>query len=367
MSRGTNPRVWSVSLILVLIVALSAPLDLLAQDETSPAARKYRAGSGPAGMWVGQIRDSEGEKFEIRLQLDKDADAWKGILEDPFQGTLTANRLTVTQNRIGFTFRTAGAPFPSHFAGIYIAGDDRISGTISQRGNSVLIKFKRDPDSIEIDLTDAMGEPIVPKRIRHPYRFAVTGRMAVWPALHVVKAETYNINTLTSRATAFDGSLKFFVLDEFNVFARTFRGGLNFTDDAKIANFMEIGLTSDSYLKLDGWEIGGQGFLGNILFPESTFNPYLTGAFGKATWELTQGERGTDVIEILDHRVEGTDWSLAAGLGTEYEIRSNIQLELEFLWRYFLTEDELIWEDPDNFWSNTHAWSLSVGLTWGIW
>ena len=28
---------------------------------------------------------------------------------------------------------------------------------------------------------------------------------------------------------------------------------------------------------------------------------------------------------------------------------------------------ELDSDDPDNYWSNTHAWSLSFGLTWGIW
>ena len=177
----------------------------------------------------------------------------------------------------------------------------------------------------------------------------------------------YNINTLTSKDTAFDGTLKFFVLDDFNIFIRGYHGGQNFTDDQKIGNYQEIGLTSESYLKLDGYEVGVQGYLGNILFPNSKFNPYLTGAFGKSTWELTRGERGTEVIEILDAPVEGTDWAIAAGLGSDYELRSNLQIEMEFLWRYILTEDEVLWEDPDHFWSNTHVWSLSLGLTWGIW
>lgn len=367
MSRGINPRVWSVSLILVLVCLLGAPMDLFAQEDASPAARKYRAGSGPAGSWIGQVRDAEGEKFEIRLQLDKDGDDWQGVLDDPFQGQLAAGRLSVSQNRIGFTFRSPGAPFPSHFSGIYIAGDDRISGTVSQRGSSVLIKFKRDPQSIEIDMTDAMGEPIVPKRVRHPYRFAVTGRAALWPALHVVKAETYNINTLTSQSASFDGTLKFFVLDEFNVFLRAFRSGQNFTDDQKIAAFQDIGLTSDSTLLLDGVEVGVQGFLGNIIIPDSRFNPYLTGAIGESPWELTRGARGSEIIQILDMPVEGTDWVVSAGLGTEFELHSNFQLEFEFVWRYFMTQDEMVWEDPDNFWSNTHVWSLSAGLTWGIW
>ncbi len=368
MSRGINPRVWSVSLILILIVAVSAPVVLFAQDDqASPAARKYRAGSGPAGTWVGEVKDPDGKKFEIRLQIDKEDQDWKCLLEDPFLGTQEANRLIVTQSRIGFTFRPKDAPFPSHFSGIYLAGDDRIAGTISQRGSSVMIKFKRDPDSILLDLTDANGEPIIPARIRHPYRFAVTGRYSLWPALHVVKDETYNINTLTSRTGNFDGTLKYFVLDQFNIFFRGIRGGLEFTEDDRIDTFQEYGLSSESYLKLDTYEFGVMGYLGKLLFGSSKFNPYLTGAIGKTSWELNKGARDSDIVEILFSPVEGTDWAFAAGLGTEYEIGGSFCVEAEFLWRFFATQDEEIWANTDDLWSNTHAWSLSLGLTWGIW
>ncbi|MBU8871083.1 MAG: outer membrane beta-barrel protein [Gemmatimonadales bacterium] len=368
MSRGINPKVWSVSLIFVLICAICAPLTLFAQDEvSSPAARKYRAGSGPAGTWVGEIKSPDGEKFEIRLQLDKVGEEWKGLLEDPFLGPLPANRLLVTASRISFTFRPEEAAFPSHFSGIYLAGDDRVTGTISQRGSSVMIKFNRDPDSILMDLTDSSGEPIIPTRVRHPYRFAVTGRFGFWPALHVLKEETYNINNLTTKGASLDGTLKFFVLDEFNIFVRGFRGGLNFTDDEKINVFQDIGLSPDSSVKLDGFEVGVMGYFGNLLLRDSKFNPYLTGSGGKTSWELNEGGRGSDVVNILFEDVIGTDWAFAAGFGTEYEVRNSLCLEVEFLWRYFMTQDEEIWEDYTNYWTNTHAWSFSFGLTWGIW
>ena len=368
MSRGIHPRVASVFRVSLLIGLLCLPLAAAAQtDEESPAARKYRAGSGPAGLWVGEIEDSEGEKQQIKLQLDKDGDEWRGVLTDPVDGVMTASRLNVTPSRIGFTFRPESAPFPAHFSGIYLAGDDRISGTISRRGSSILLKFKRDPDSIQREIDELTGEPIIPSRIRHPYHFAASARYAIWPALHVVKAETYNINTLTERSTAFSGALEYFVMDEFNLFFQMYRGGLGFGDSGHLADFSEIGLNTDSYITLDGWEFGVTGYLGNLVLPNSNFNPYLTGAFGKATWELNQGDRGSEILQILDEPVQGEDWAFAAGLGTEYAITSRICLEAEWLWRYFLTEDAELWAEPDNFWSNTHAWSVSLGLTVGIW
>lgn len=368
MSRGIHPRVASVLCFSLLIGLLSLPLAAFAQvADDSPAARKYRAGSGPAGLWIGEVEDSQGEKQQIRLQLDKDGDQWRGLLTDPVEGQMPATRLNVTPSRIGFTFRPEDAPFPAHFSGIYLAGDDRISGTISRRGSSVLIKFKRDPDSIQREIDELTGEPIIPAPIRHPYRFAATGRFALWPALHVVKAETYNINTLTERSTALSGAVEFFVLDEFNLFFQMYRGGLGFGDSDRLDAFSGIGLGPDSYLTLDGWEFGATGYFGNLFLRESRFNPYLTGSFGKASWELNEDGRGSTVIQIVDEPVKGDDWAFAMGLGTEYEVASRVCLEAEWLWRYFLTEDTTLWEDPDNYWSNTHAWSISLGLTVGIW
>jgi opacity protein-like surface antigen len=63
---------------------------------------------------------------------------------------------------------------------------------------------------------------------------------------------------------------------------------------------------------------------------------------------------------------EGDDLAFAFGAGTEYELSSSLTLEFEWLWRYFMTEDEKLWPDVDGMWSNTHAWSLSAGVTYGF-
>ena len=59
------------------------------------------------------------------------------------------------------------------------------------------------------------------------------------------------------------------------------------------------------------------------------------------------------------------DIAVGVGIGTEYQLNSSMVLEFEWMWRYFLTEDEKKW-DVDETWSNTHAWNLSVGLTYGF-
>ena len=67
--------------------------------------------------------------------------------------------LKVTETRISFTFTPAGAPFPAHFSGSYIAGDDRVTGTFSLRGNSRFVKFKRVPGSEVVPLAPGQEPP----------------------------------------------------------------------------------------------------------------------------------------------------------------------------------------------------------------
>jgi hypothetical protein len=333
---------------------------------TETGGKKYRVGSGPAGVWVGKVRAPDGEDSQVTLNLDKTNGEWFASIEDPFVNSVSGENVKVTDTMISFTFRPQGAPFPSHFSGTYIAADDRVSGSFSQRGSSRFVKFERDPSTVTLGLGPD-GLPIQPPRIRHPYKFAATGRLSYWAALHVVKDETYNINTLTTSALNYDGALKYFVMDGFNVFLRGFRGGQNFNaDEAQLANFEGIGLTSDSYLKLDGFEFGMTGYLGNLVTPNSSFNPFLTFAVGKASWELTASGRGSDILALDDEEFSGSDLSFAGGLGTEYELGTNLCLEFEFLWRYFLTEDTVRWANNDEFWSNTHAWALSAGVTYGF-
>ncbi|MCB1183754.1 hypothetical protein KDM41_09980 [bacterium] len=323
------------------------------------------AGTTPAGQWVGEVKSPAGDEVEIHLTLQKEGNNWTGTLEDPTMGETVVSNLRVTDTRISFTFKPANAPFPLHFSGSYVAGDDRVTGTFSLHGTSRFVKFKRVPGSEAVDVP-AGEEPKTPARIRHEYSFAVTGRMSYWLALHVTKDDVYGINDLTRGTINFDGALKWFPMDGFNVLVRYFRGGHDLTDHPdKLAEFAHLGVSENSYIKLDGFEIGIQGFLGNKISPNSRFNPYLTGVIGQVDWALQENGRGSDSLVEGLYAFEGTGLSTGFGIGTEYELGSSLMLEFEWMWRYFLTEDADKW-DADTTWSNQHSWNLSAGLTFGF-
>jgi len=353
MSQGIHPRVRSAVAIMVLCGALLLPL-------------VAAAGTSPAGQWVGEVKTPDGDKVEILLKLDKDGSNWGGTLEDPTMGETTVSNLKVTDTRISFTFKPTNAPFPLHFSGSYIAGDDRVTGTFSLHGVSRFVKFKR-KEGTEVGPIAADEEPKEPARIRHDYTFALTGRVNYWTALHVTQDDVYTLNDLTANTLNFDGTFKWFVLDGFNVFFRYFRGGFNYTDNvSKLEQFPDLNVTSDTFMKLDGMEIGVMGYLGNIMARQSKFNPYLTGTIGQVSWELNESGRGSAVLQEGLFPFEGDDLAVSIGIGTDYELSRKATLEFEWLWRYFLTEDETKWLDTETLWSNTHAWGLSAGLTYGF-
>jgi opacity protein-like surface antigen len=353
MLQGIHPRVLSALFLLGLLAVLVTPVSAL-------------AGTTPAGEWTGKMRTPDGEEVVILLTLDQQGPDWAGTLESDAIGETTITGLKVTNTRISFTFKPEGAPYPAHFSGSYIAGDDRITGSFSLRGNSRYVKFIRVPGSEVVTLAPGQ-EPVEPARIRHDYHFALTARASYWADVHVVKDENYNMNNLTVGDWSFDGTFKWFVMDGFNVFVRGYRGSQKTTSDqSKLDRYNDIGMVSESTWKLDGIEFGLMGYLGNIMMRNSRFNPYLTAAGGIVQWELTQGARGTEVIELDQVPFEGKDTAVAFGFGTEYEISTHFALEFEWLWRYFLTGDEEKWPDPDNTFGNTHAWSLSAGLTFGF-
>ncbi len=351
MPQGIHPRVCSAFILLGLLVALTVPFVAY-------------AGTSPAGEWTGTMRTPDGQEVEILLKLDKQGSAWTGSLESEAIGETAVTGLKVTDTRISFTFKPEGAPFPAHFSGSYIAGDDRVTGTLSLRGNSRFIKFNRVPGSETVVLA-AGQEPAAPARIRHDYKFAITARASYWAALHVVKDEHYTMNNLTVGDWGFDGTLSYFLLDGFNVFIRGYRGSQRTSSDqSKLDNYNDLGFVSQSTWKLDGVEFGIKGYLGNIMMRNSKFNPYLTAAGGVVQWELTKAERGTEVIALDGKAFKGDDMAVAFGIGTEYEISKSIALEFEWLWRYFMTEDDTQW--PTDTFSNTHAWALSFGATIGF-
>ena len=328
--------------------------------------KKFTVGSGPAGVWLGRVRAADGEESEVVLKLDRQGTDWIVTLEDPFNDVVRGEDVKVTDTMIGFTYRPEGAPFPSHFTGTYVAAEDRVSGSFSQRGTSRFVKFRRDPATVTLGF-DAEGQEILPPRVRHPYSFALTGRLSYWTSLHVVKDDVYNINDLTKSSLGFDGALKYFVLDGFSVFVRAFRGGQGIDEDLdKLALFTDVDVTGNSFITLNGYEFGVMGYLGNLFSEESDFNPYLTAVVGKTSWELNTDGRGSDILLYDDEEFSGSDYSFGLGLGTEYQLNDNLNLEFELLWRYFMTEDTDVWPDNENLWTNTHAWGLSAGVSYGF-
>jgi opacity protein-like surface antigen len=353
MSQGNHPRVWSAFILLGLLVALATPIFAL-------------AGTSPAGEWTGVMRTPDSQEVEILLKLDQQGSAWVGTLDSDVIGETSVTGLKVTDTRISFTFKPEGAPYPAHFSGSYVAGDDRITGTFSLRGNSRFVKFNRVPGSETVALAPG-EEPVESARIRHDYKLAITARASYWAALHVVKDENYNINNLTVGDWSFDGTLRYYIMDGFNIFIRGYRGAQKTSSDqSKLDRYNDIGLVSQSTWKLDGYEFGIMGYLGNAMMRNSKFNPYLTAAGGYVNWELTKGARGTEVISLDGQPFKGKDPAVAFGFGTEYEVSKHLALEFEWLWRYFMTGDDTKWPDPDNTFGSTHAWAFSFGLTYGF-
>lgn len=355
MTQGILPRVWAAILLLTLAGTLLI-------------ATVASAASSPAGVWTGTIKSAQGEEWEITLTLDKSGEDWSGTISDQLLGELQLKNVKVTDTRISFTFRPDNAPFQSNFSGSYIAADDRVTGSFSMRGASRFVKFRRAPGSQLPAVGTTTSEGIQePARIRHNYKFAVTGRISNWATLHVVKDEVPTINTLTTSAGGMDGTLRYNVLDGFSIFLRGFRGGQNFAQSEEVlAQIDQVSLSSETYLKLDGFELGVMGYLGNLLMRNSKFNPYLTATVGQVSWALSGNGRGSDALVLERQPLQGDDLCAAGGIGTEYQISEKICLEAEWLWRYFMTKDTDFWPDVDNTWTNTHAWSLSLGVTYGF-
>jgi hypothetical protein len=337
---------------------------------SGPAA----AASTPAGRWAGEIDAADGKKVEIYLVLDQKDGAWTGSLDDPRLGSAAVSDLKVAGTNITFKFQLQGAPFALNFSGSYVAGDDRVTGTFSLQGSSQLVKFKR-VGAPAVGATGAAGTATASAdtamtpalRTKHPYRLAVTGRVGWWASLHSVKDESYTMNNLTAAAPAFDGAVKWFALDGLCVFVRGVRAGQSVTDDPeRLAPYTANGLTSDSYLVMDGFEVGVAGYLGNKLIPHSHFNPYISGGLGRYSWAMTSAGRGTNPVAIAQSPVEGTDLGGWFGLGTEYALNSHMALDFECAWRIYLTRDTKIWRDSEDVWGNSLAWAMSAGLTYGF-
>ncbi|MBK8165663.1 MAG: hypothetical protein IPK64_06775 [bacterium] len=368
MTRGARPRFFHALWVAILAVAaLSAGA---------------AAAAGPAGRWAVQVDAPDGRKVEIYLVLQQKDGVWTGSLEDPASGSAPVTALKVTATAISFKFQPQGNPFAATFSGTYVAGDDRVRGTYSWQGSKQSVEFKRvgaaegsdlagdgapgggalsDGATADVDTLATAGI------VKHPYRLAVTGRAAWWASLHSVKVEQYSINNLTAAAPAFDGAIKWFLMDGLALFARGVRGGQAMTQEPPlIAQYEANGLGPDSYLVLDGIEFGLNAYLGSKIMPNSRFNPYLTGGVGRYDWSMTTAGRGTAPLTIERKALEGTDLGGWFGMGTEYALGQKLALEVEWAWRFYLTRDTNYWTGSEDVWGNSLAFALSAGLTYGF-
>ncbi len=216
-------------------------------------------------------------------------------------------------------------------------------------------------------------------RLRHPSVLAASASFVHLLPLHILKEKVADINDLTTAGTGVMGDLRVYVLDGLAVSVGGMRGGFGLSDskpgemDAINDRFVDGDpISPDNYLRLDGGFLNITAYLGNKLTPGSRFNPYMRTSFLYFDWALHEDGRGSDVVTYQDQAIEGQNFGFGAGLGTEYRLNSRANLDLQLLWGYVLTGDEIKWEglqSPFNdsyYWTNTHFWNLSLGLVIGI-
>lgn len=324
------------------------------------------------GSWSGQPDDKDKTR-EIQFDILPDADGYQGTITDTgVDATVAMRDLDVKDgNVVSFNFRFEGAPFMSTFWGRYDEVRDEIRGTMSVGGRSQPLYLERTSEGPD-DVQDEFSERKEPLPIKHPSLFAATVRLSSWQPLYVLKEKVRNINDITTSAWAVDGGVRVHLVDYLAVQARYARGGVGFdTNEKNLGLFNPVDgpqgdglsapLTTDSFISMDGFEVSLVGYLGQNIIPDSKFNPYLIGLIGKTSWELTEDGRGSNIIEIFEEPVEGTDWTFGGGLGTEYAVSERFGLELEWLWAFTGTSDELIWTDTTHQWTNQHVFRFSLG------
>jgi hypothetical protein len=326
------------------------------------------------GAWSARPDDDDEER-EIQLRILGEGNEYRGTLTDTgIDETVELRDLGVNEQEqtVSFNFRFDGAPFMSSFWGRYDEENDRLRGSMSIGGRSQPLTFDRTSSGPE-SLFEEQEEPLP---VKHPGKFAVSGRLSYWQPLYVLKEKVRNINDITTAKVAFDLGFRYHVIDYLAFQVRYVRGGLGFdTNERNLGLFDPVDgpqgggfsdpLTTDSELTMDGFEFSVVGFLGQSLFPESKFNPYLIGVAGRTDWTLTVSGRGSDPVAIAEQPLEGTDWTFGGGLGTEYALTTNVGLEFEWLWAYTTTQDDTVWLDTTEQWTSQHVFRFSAGAV--IW
>ena len=343
-------------------------------EKAGAAEISYQASRPFIGEWRTRPDDDDKER-EIQLEILPDGDAYQGTLTDTgIDQTVALRDLAAKDTSVSFNFRFDGAPFMSSFWGRYDPERDELRGSMSIGGRSQPMYFERTSPGPD-DVADEFGTEKKPLPKKHDARFAASARLAYWAPMYVMKDEVRNINDITTTSMGFDLGARFYLVDYLALQARYVRGGVGFdTNEKNLGLFdpvtgsqgggMSAALGTDSYLAMNGFEFTVVGYLGQHISPNSRFNPYIIGSIGITDWELTEGERGTDIVSIYEEDLTGSDWTFGGGLGTEYAIGEHLGLEFEWLWTYTTCEDETKWEDITYQWTNQHVHRISLGAIW---
>lgn len=224
--------------------------------------------------------------------------------------------------------------------------------------------------SDETPETDAVTED----ERRHRGRFALAAGVQHIIPINILKENIHDINDLTAASLAYSVGGRLFILDELAVGFDLRRGGNTFVSD-KVGEMETIDalldgegtFTPDSFLKLDGFAVSLTTYVGDQLTPDSRFNPYVSGSFLYYDWALTDDGRDGNVLSYQDELIEGQDYGVGFGIGTEFAFSDNALVELGMIWNYLLTGDEIKFDrfqaDNDSYyWTNTHWWGLNANL-----
>ena len=315
-----------------------------------------------AGEWRAQQKTPSGDQ-SIVLVLDLSVPGtWSGSVTDleTSEGEIELTALKVSGNTVSFNFQGRSLPYPGSFWGNYDEKTDRISGTFSFGGRSLpMTRFERHGGPV-IAVTDEEAEPERPRK--HQHRLALSARAAYWKPVHVIEDDHRNINDVTSGNLSYDLSLRWYAMDALAFWGRYYVGGLSFDSQSSWINqFDYLGLNTDSFLEMNGWEAGLNAYFGQAMIPNSRFNPYVTFSAGQVYWKVLEHTGHADLIAIDDVPLESTSTQVGFGLGSEYAFTSRWALEFEWAWKYAMTEDKTKWPNSDEEWTNTNYWTLAIG------
>ena len=325
-----------------------------------------------AGQWKGPFTIPGQQERLLVLKLDQATDgSWQGAIRSPADTTQfeELSHISIHGSAVSFRYRPPDTPAQVIFSGNYQSWNDAIKGTIIMGNYNVPVVLERlglHPDAAaaaaaDTALTAMDGEAEKIINIRHENNFAIVGGGGYWVPIHILKEDERNINDITTGDWAYNAGIRWYIIDDLALNARATRGGLGFkTNDYNLSLFEGFGLNSDSYLAIDGIEVLLTTYIGDVMFRESKFNPFVTLLAGYYDWELTSNGRNTDPILILERPVKDKDWGFGFGLGTEYPFGKILALEFTWLWQMILTQDSTQWDT--DLWTNTHFFSFNLGL-----